>query len=98
MLPETIEIEVLSLFEFLAIDLPRLPIVGVDVFAPVIERLRIDHAVFFVKWDWQRSSRFYTCVVSRVDSGAIRRDEATVERAIAGALLEYAQQFWGFRP
>jgi len=65
------------------------PISGVDVFVPLLERIRAEGGVVLLKWDGPRERQQYTAML-----GGQRADGPTIETAIVRALVNYAKEQW----
>ncbi len=71
---------------------------GLDRFLPLLERMRAEGAVLFMKLDGGRRGRPYTAWVSgRVLKGEFfRTDSGSMEDALAYIIVHYARSQWGF--
>lgn len=87
--------KVRQIYERLDLSMPE-KIVGIDAFIPIIERMREDGAVVVIKFDGQRSSSFYTAVVSGgpLKDKYHRVDTHTVEEALIRIVSFYDTEVW----
>ncbi len=75
---------------------------GCDAFLALLEQMRREGAVVVIKLDGQRTTHSdmkpYTVVISGggVGEGFTQRHGGSMEEALAGAVLDYAQEAWSF--
>jgi len=77
-------------------------IAGVDVFLPVLEKMRREGAVIIMKLDGERgeddNGPYTAIVLGQIMKGEeIRTDAQTVEEALSYIVINYARRFWNLR-
>ena len=83
-------------FVSLGLPAPPLPISGVDVFLPLLERMKQEGAVVLLKWDGERSTNYYTALASKPkDEEFFRLDGPSAEVVLASVVVSYARRYWG---
>lgn len=83
------------LFELLNLPVPSGSICGVDVYLPILDRIRQEGAVFLLKWDGERSNNQYTALAKRPqDEEFFRLDGPTIEAVLSRVVLDYAHHYW----
>lgn len=73
---------------------------GMDVFLPLLERMRSEGAVISLKWDGEGGPRNpYTVVVSGspLQGDIVRADCDSLELGLARVIVAYAARRWGHR-
>lgn len=63
---------------------------------PILERMRSEGAVVVVKLDGERTQKPYTVLVSGegLQGDWIRRDSDSLNTALSGVVIEYAERVW----
>jgi hypothetical protein len=87
---------VCGVFASLGLPTPPLPISGVDVFLPLLERMKQEGAVVLLKWDGERSTNHYTALASKAkDEEFFRLDGPSAEAVLSSVVVNYARRYWG---
>ena len=83
-------------FVSLGLPTPPLPISGIDVFLPLLERIKQDGGVVLLKWDGERSTNTYTALASKLeDEEFYRFDGPSAEVVLLSVVVSYARRYWG---